>query len=190
MGGLLLGPAIGALGAERFGGISFVFVFGGIAAWVAAIPIGLRGRETGQRTHPAPSPDATEFPSEAPSTSRRAAARHRRRPRRRTIGPGSPDPALEPRARRRPRHQRRRLLRGRDLRGHLEPVPPAPGRRPRPHRADVRDVRAAGAAAVAVRRAAGRPARVAGVHRRRLDPAGGHRRSPTRGSRTRSSPYR
>ena len=74
MGGLLLGPAIGAFGAGMFGGISFVFVFGGIAAWVAAVPIGLRGRETGQRTHPAPSPDATEFPSEAPSTSRRAAA--------------------------------------------------------------------------------------------------------------------
>ncbi len=73
MGGLLLGPAIGALGAERFGGISFVFVFGGIAAWIAAVPIGLRGRETGQRTHPGPSADATEFPSEAPSTSRRAA---------------------------------------------------------------------------------------------------------------------
>ncbi len=70
MGGLLLGPAIGAFGAGMFGGISFVFVFGGIAAWVAAIPIGLRGRETGQRTHPSPSPDATEFPS----TSRRAAA--------------------------------------------------------------------------------------------------------------------
>ena len=74
MGGLLLGPAIGALGAERLGGISFVFVFGGIAAWVAAIPIGLRGRETGHRTHLAPSGDTTEFPSEAPSTSRRAAA--------------------------------------------------------------------------------------------------------------------
>jgi MFS family permease len=73
MGGLLLGPAIGALGAERFGGISFVFVFGGIAAWVAAVPIGLRGRETGQRTHPGPSADATVFPSEAPSTSQRAA---------------------------------------------------------------------------------------------------------------------
>jgi MFS family permease len=75
MGGLLLGPAIGAFGAGWFGGISFVFVFGGIAAWVAAIPIGLRGRETvGPRTHPAPPADRTEFPSEAPSTSRRAAA--------------------------------------------------------------------------------------------------------------------
>ncbi|HEV8403584.1 MAG TPA: MFS transporter [Candidatus Limnocylindrales bacterium] len=74
MGGLLFGPAIGALGANAFGGISFVFVFGGIAAWLAAIPIGLRGRETGQRTHPAPPPDAVEFPSEAPFTTRRAAA--------------------------------------------------------------------------------------------------------------------
>ena len=74
MGGLLLGPAIGALGAGWFGGISFVFVFGGVAAWLAAIPIGLRGREGGVRTHPAPAPDSTEFPPEAPSISRRAAA--------------------------------------------------------------------------------------------------------------------
>lgn len=61
MGGLLLGPAIGALGAERFGGISFVFVFGGLAALVAAIPIGLRLRETEQRTHPVPATDAIEL---------------------------------------------------------------------------------------------------------------------------------
>ena len=74
MGGLLLGPAIGAFGAAFFGGISFVFVFGGIAALLAAIPIGLRGRETGERTHPAPAADSTEFPPEAPSTTRRAAA--------------------------------------------------------------------------------------------------------------------
>jgi MFS family permease len=73
MGGLLLGPAIGALGAGIFGGISFVFVFGALAACLAAIPIALRGRETGERTHPAPSPDSTEFPPEAPSTTRRAA---------------------------------------------------------------------------------------------------------------------
>src|SRR5215204_956725 len=39
MGGLLLGPAIGALGAGIFGGISFVFVFGGVAACLAAIPV-------------------------------------------------------------------------------------------------------------------------------------------------------
>jgi MFS family permease len=73
MGGLLLGPAIGALGALYFGGISFVFVFGAVAAIVAAIPIGLRGRETEARTHPAPSADSTQFPPEAPSTTRRAA---------------------------------------------------------------------------------------------------------------------
>ena len=74
MGGLLFGPAIGAFGAQRFGGIAFVFVFCGVAAWLAAIPIALRARETGVRTHPAPSPDATEFPPEAPSTTGRAAA--------------------------------------------------------------------------------------------------------------------
>ena len=73
MGGLLLGPAIGALGAARFGGISFVFVFGAVAAWLAAIPIFLRAKEGAERTHPAPSPDSTEFPPEAPSTARRAA---------------------------------------------------------------------------------------------------------------------
>src|SRR6478609_4277084 len=74
MGGLLLGPAIGALGALYFGGISFVFVFGAVAAFLAAIPIGLRGRETEARTHPAPGADSTQFPPEAPSTPRRAAA--------------------------------------------------------------------------------------------------------------------
>ena len=73
MGGLLLGPAIGAIGALYFGGISFVFVFGGVAAFLAAIPIGLRGRETEARTHPAPAADSTQFPPEAPSTTRRAA---------------------------------------------------------------------------------------------------------------------
>ena len=74
MGGLLVGPAIGALGAERFGGVAFVFVFGAVAAWLAAIPIALRLREGTVRTHPAPSPDAIEFRTEAPSTTRRAAA--------------------------------------------------------------------------------------------------------------------
>jgi len=74
MGGLLLGPAIGAIGADRLGGIGFVFVFAGVAAGLAAIPIALLGRETGQRTRPAPPLDATEFPPDSPSTSRRAAA--------------------------------------------------------------------------------------------------------------------
>jgi len=74
MGGLLLGPAIGAFGADRFGGIGFVFIFGGVAAILAALPIALRSHETGPRTHVARSPEATEFPPDSPSTVRRAAA--------------------------------------------------------------------------------------------------------------------
>ncbi len=74
MGGLLLGPAIGAIGADRLGGISFVFVFAGAATIVAAIPIAGLGRERGPRTHPGPSLAPTEFPPDSPSTSRRAAA--------------------------------------------------------------------------------------------------------------------
>jgi len=74
MGGLLLGPAIGAIGADRLGGIGFVFVFGGVAAILAAIPIALLGRESGTRTHAAPGLDVTEFPPDSPFTSRRAAA--------------------------------------------------------------------------------------------------------------------
>jgi MFS family permease len=45
MGGLLLGPAIGGLGATVFGGVAFIFVFGGIASLVAAVAIALRVRE-------------------------------------------------------------------------------------------------------------------------------------------------
>jgi MFS family permease len=74
MGGLLLGPAIGAVGAEVFGGIAFVFVFAGAATIVAALPIVRLARERGPRTHPGPGLGATEFPPESPSTSRRAAA--------------------------------------------------------------------------------------------------------------------
>ena len=73
MGGLLLGPAIGAFGADRFGGIGFVFIFSAIAAVVAALAIALRVRETPVRTHPAPSPDSTEFPPDSASLVRRAA---------------------------------------------------------------------------------------------------------------------
>lgn len=74
MGGLLLGPAIGALGADRLGGIGFVFVFAGVATIVAAFPIARLAHERGPRTHAAPPLAATEFPPESPSTSRRAAA--------------------------------------------------------------------------------------------------------------------
>ena len=73
MGGLLLGPAIGAFGADRFGGIGFVFIFSAIAAFVAALAIALRVRETPVRTHPAPAPDSTEFPPDSASLVRRAA---------------------------------------------------------------------------------------------------------------------
>ncbi len=73
MGGLLLGPAIGAIGADQLGGFGFVFVFSGVAAMVAAIPIALLLRESGPRTHPAPSLDPTEFPPDSPSIARRAA---------------------------------------------------------------------------------------------------------------------
>jgi MFS family permease len=74
MGGLLLGPAIGAFGADRFGGIGFAFIFGGVAAILAAIPIALRSHETGSRTRASLPPDATEFPPDSPSIARRAAA--------------------------------------------------------------------------------------------------------------------
>lgn len=74
MGGLLLGPAIGAFGADRFGGIGFVFLFGGVAAILAAIPVALRSRETASRTHAAIPPDGIEFPPDSPSIARRAAA--------------------------------------------------------------------------------------------------------------------
>jgi DHA1 family multidrug resistance protein-like MFS transporter len=64
MGGLLFGPAIGAFGAALIGGHGFVFVFGGIAAIVAAVAIALtlRERPPVQRTHPAPGRDHVEFP--------------------------------------------------------------------------------------------------------------------------------
>jgi len=67
MGGFLLGPAIGALGAQRFGGVAFVFVFSGIVAVLAAIPIALRLREADVRTHPSPPGVATEFARDAPT---------------------------------------------------------------------------------------------------------------------------
>jgi len=45
MGGLLLGPAIGGLGATIFGGVGFIFVFGGVSSMLAAAAIALRVRE-------------------------------------------------------------------------------------------------------------------------------------------------
>lgn len=73
MGGLLLGPAIGAIGASRLGGIAFVFVFAGVAAALAAVPIARLKPEDGPRTRLAHDFDTTEIPLDSPTTSRRAA---------------------------------------------------------------------------------------------------------------------
>jgi MFS family permease len=45
MGGLLLGPAIGGLGATIFGGLAFIFVFGALSSFAAAAAIAWRVRE-------------------------------------------------------------------------------------------------------------------------------------------------
>lgn len=76
MGGLLLGPAIGAFGASAFGGIGFVFVFSGITAVIGAIGIAWRVREVpgARRPHATVSPDRTEFPPDAPYLEERLAA--------------------------------------------------------------------------------------------------------------------
>jgi MFS family permease len=74
MGGLLIGPAIGAIGADRFGGIGFVFVFSAVAAIASAVLVALRVHETPGRTHPGPAPDSTEFPPDSAALARRAAA--------------------------------------------------------------------------------------------------------------------
>ena len=74
MGGLLLGPSIGALGASMFGGIGFVFVFSAVTAVIAAVGIALNVHEDdAHRTHAAPSVDVTEFPPDAPSLEERRA---------------------------------------------------------------------------------------------------------------------
>jgi MFS family permease len=50
MGGLLLGPAIGGIGAAVFGGVGFIFVFGAISSFVAAAAIAIRVRERPHQT--------------------------------------------------------------------------------------------------------------------------------------------
>jgi MFS family permease len=76
MGGLLFGPSIGALGADRFGGIAFVFVFSAIAAVVAAVAIGLRVREDGpaHKADASPLSDRTALPPDSPYVEGRVAA--------------------------------------------------------------------------------------------------------------------
>jgi DHA1 family multidrug resistance protein-like MFS transporter len=52
MGGLLVGPAIGAIGAAWFGGIAFVFIFFAVTSVLAAVAIALRIREGPRRGSP------------------------------------------------------------------------------------------------------------------------------------------
>jgi len=69
MGGLMLGPAIGGLGAAAFGGFEFVFVFGAVGTLVAALAVALRVPEQPvgpTRARHSPGHDLAEFPIEAP----------------------------------------------------------------------------------------------------------------------------
>lgn len=76
MGGLLLGPTIGAIGADRFGGFGFVFVFGAIASIIAAVLIAVRVHEERptRRADPTRPSDRTALPPDSPYVERRAAA--------------------------------------------------------------------------------------------------------------------
>jgi MFS family permease len=76
MGGLLLGPSIGAFGAANFGGVAFVFVFSAIAAIIAAVAIAVRVREEGpvHATAAPPASDRTTFPPESPYVEGRVAS--------------------------------------------------------------------------------------------------------------------
>jgi MFS family permease len=76
MGGLLLGPAIGGVGAAVFGGVAFVFVFGALVTLLASVAVALRVRESaqvGRRGRIGPAYDITEFPTEPPVVYQRAA---------------------------------------------------------------------------------------------------------------------
>ena len=76
MGGLLLGPAIGGLGADLFGGVAFVFLFGAGATLIAALAVAMRVRESaqvGRHRHISPAYDTTDFRADPPSVYRRAA---------------------------------------------------------------------------------------------------------------------
>lgn len=77
MGGLLLGPSIGAFGAGAFGGIGFVFIFSAVTALIAALAVALRVREApldGRHQHATHARDSTEFPPDAPYLEGRLAA--------------------------------------------------------------------------------------------------------------------
>jgi MFS family permease len=61
MGGLLLGPAIGGLGATLFGGVAFIFVFGAISSFLAAAAIAIRVRERPHAPGRLPAMELTEM---------------------------------------------------------------------------------------------------------------------------------
>jgi DHA1 family multidrug resistance protein-like MFS transporter len=74
MGGLLVGPSVGALGAGMWGGVAFVFVFSAIAAIVAAAGIALRVREAPVHLGDLrPRSDRTTLPPDSPYAEQRAA---------------------------------------------------------------------------------------------------------------------
>jgi MFS family permease len=56
MSGLLLGPAIGGVGASLFGGIGFVFLFSGVVAVLAAVTVGLAVHDMPRRSSVPPLP--------------------------------------------------------------------------------------------------------------------------------------
>jgi len=68
MGGILLGPAIGGLGAALFGGYAFVLVFGCLTTLAAALAVAVRVREVRPRRQAdaatSPAPSYSEFPGD------------------------------------------------------------------------------------------------------------------------------
>jgi len=83
MAGLLLGPAIGGIGAATFGGVAFVFAFGAVTTLIAALAVAFGVHESSAATADrpegvrprrriAPSYDLSEFPAEPPLRHRRA----------------------------------------------------------------------------------------------------------------------
>ena len=165
MGGLLLGPAIGALRRPlvRWHRASCSSSAGSPPGWPPSRSP-CAAKETSVRTHPAPAPDSTQFPPEAPSTTRRAAAD--------VTADRDPDPALRADRDAPDRLWNRGLIAalvinagGYFAGGTYEVIwslfLTGLGAERRPRRPDLRDVRAAGAAPVALCRAARRPARLA-----------------------------
>jgi MFS family permease len=63
MGGLLLGPAVGGIGAAIVGDVAVVFVFAALSAFVAAVALAVLLREPTGRSHaPVPASSGVELP--------------------------------------------------------------------------------------------------------------------------------